>query len=95
MIRDLHAMKEAGITRVFIGSDIRNRTDFSRDTTAKWFGKVKVFSDKWWDILHTALKTASDQIIEVGLFNCPGWSQTGGPWIKPQQAMRPALRDMH
>jgi hypothetical protein len=26
--------------------------------------------------------------VEVGLFNCPGWSQSGGPWIKPEQAMR-------
>ena len=88
VVRDLRAMKEAGITRVFIGSDIRNRTDWSRDITGKYFGKVKVFSDEWWDVLHTALKTASDLNIEVGLFNCPGWSQSGGPWIKPQQAMR-------
>ncbi|NJR42819.1 MAG: glycoside hydrolase family 2, partial [Akkermansiaceae bacterium] len=21
-------------------------------------------------------------------FNCPGWSQSGGPWVKPEQAMR-------
>src|ERR1044072_9502427 len=27
VVRDLRAMKEAGITRLFIGSDIRNRTD--------------------------------------------------------------------
>src|SRR5690606_18208196 len=26
--------------------------------------------------------------IEIGLFNSPGWSQSGGPWVKPQQAMR-------
>jgi hypothetical protein len=88
VVRDLHAMKEAGITRVFIGSDIRHRTDWSRDITGKYFGKVKVFSDEWWDVLHTALKTASELNIEVGLFNCPGWSQSGGPWIRPQQAMR-------
>ncbi|HWI55731.1 MAG TPA: glycosyl hydrolase, partial [Bacillota bacterium] len=24
----------------------------------------------------------------MGLFNCPGWSQSGGPWIRPEQAMR-------
>jgi hypothetical protein len=22
------------------------------------------------------------------MFNCPGWSQSGGPWIKPSQSMR-------
>src|ERR1044071_4272429 len=81
-------MKKAGITRVFIGTNIRNRTSWSRNLTGQYFGSVKVFSDEWWDILHTALKTAADLDIEVGLFNCPGWSQSGGPWVKPQQAMR-------
>lgn len=88
VVKDLQAMKRAGINRVFIGTDIRNRTNFSRDTTGQYFGKVKVFSDEWWSILHTALKTATDLNIEVGIFNCPGWSQSGGPWVKPEQAMR-------
>ena len=88
VVKDLYAMKKAGITRVFIGTNIRNRTSMSSDTTGQYFGKVKVFSDEWWDVLHTALKTAAELNIEVGLFNCPGWSQSGGPWIKPQQAMR-------
>jgi hypothetical protein len=26
--------------------------------------------------------------IEIGLFNCPGWSQSGGPWITPDRSMR-------
>lgn len=26
--------------------------------------------------------------VSIGPFNCPGWSQSGGPWIKPEQAMR-------
>ncbi|WP_303208009.1 glycosyl hydrolase [Bacteroides oleiciplenus] len=88
VIKDLHAMKAAGINRVFIGSNIRNRTSWSRDLTGQWFGNVKWNSDEWWEILHTALKTASELDIETGLFNCPGWSQSGGPWIKPEQAMR-------
>ncbi|MHB9056309.1 MAG: glycosyl hydrolase [Paludibacteraceae bacterium] len=87
-VKDLQAMKKAGINRVFIGTDIRNRTSFSRDLTGQKFGKVKVFSDEWWNVLHVALKTASELNIQVGLFNCPGWSQSGGPWIKPKQAMR-------
>ncbi len=88
VVKDLQAMKHAGITRVFIGTNIRNRTSWSRDLAGQYFGNVKVFSEEWWDILHTALKTASDLDIEVGLFNCPGWSQSGGPWVKPAQAMR-------
>ena len=88
VIEDLKAMKKAGITRVFIAANIRNRTSWSRDTAGQYFGGVKIFSDEWWDILHTALKTAAELDIEVGLFNCPGCSQSGGPWVKPNQAMR-------
>lgn len=49
---------------------------------------MKIFTDEWWDILHTALKTATELDIEIGLFNSPGWSQSGGPWVKPEQSMR-------
>jgi hypothetical protein len=34
------------------------------------------------------LKTATKLNIEIGIFNSPGWSQSGGPWVKPSQAMR-------
>jgi len=47
-----------------------------------------MFSEEWWEILHTALKTATELDIEIGIFNSPGWSQSGGPWIKPEQSMR-------
>jgi hypothetical protein len=88
VVKDLHAMKEAGINRVFIAANIRNRTSWSRDLSGQSFGKVKVFTEEWYEILHTALKTATELDIEIGLFNCPGWSQSGGPWVKPEQAMR-------
>lgn len=80
VIADLHAMKQAGINRAFIG-------DIGQDGlyTDK---SVKIFSDEWWEVLHTALKTASELDIEIGIFNSPGWSQSGGPWVKPEEAMR-------
>lgn len=79
VIKDLQAMKKVGINRVQIGCI------GGQDVP---YGKVKFYSEEWWEILHTALKTASELNIEVGIFNCPGWSQSGGPWIKPNQAMR-------
>lgn len=79
VVKDLEAMKKVGINRAFIG-DIG-----LGDIPA---GKVKFRSDEWWDILHTALKTASRLNIKIGIFNGPGWSQSGGPWVKPEQTMR-------
>jgi hypothetical protein len=78
--KDLEAMKAAGITKAFIGN-IGGETQFPQ-------GKVKIFTDSWWKIVHAALKKATELDIEIGMFNCPGWSQSGGPWIKPSQAMR-------
>ncbi|AMR34463.1 glycoside hydrolase family 2 [Mucilaginibacter sp. PAMC 26640] len=79
VIKDLEAMKKVGINRAFIGN-------IGLDNVPQ--GKIKMFSDEWWDILHTALKTATRLNIQIGLFNSPGWSQSGGPWVKPEQSMR-------
>jgi hypothetical protein len=78
VIKDLQAMKKAGINSAFIGN-------IGDDTP---YGKVKLFSDEWWETLHAAMKTAGELGIEIGMFNCPGWSQSGGPWITPEQSMR-------
>lgn len=82
VINDLHAMKRAGINRAFIGNIGLD------DLPAEAWGSVKLFSDEWWDVVHTALKTATELGIDIGIFNSPGWSQSGGPWVKPEQAMR-------
>lgn len=79
--KDLYAMKEAGINRAFIGS-------MGVEGIETPYEKVPFGSEEWWKILHTALKTATELGIEIGIFNSPGWSQSGGPWIKPEQAMR-------
>ena len=67
VVKDLESMKKVGINRAFIGNI---------GTSEIPCGKVKIFSDEWWDILHTALKTATDLGIEIGIFNSPGWSQS-------------------
>ena len=81
VVRDLESMKKVGINRAFIGN-------IGLDSPDTPYGKVKLFSPEWWDITHTALKKATELGIEIGMFNCPGWSQSGGPWVKPEQSMR-------
>ncbi|WP_165043559.1 glycosyl hydrolase [Dysgonomonas sp. ZJ709] len=79
VVKDLQSMKKVGINRAFIG----NIGD-----QANAYGNIKLFSDEWWEVMHTALKTATELGIEIGIFNGPGWSQSGGPWIKTEQSMR-------
>lgn len=80
VIKDLQEMKKVGINRVFIGHNYFDPYVGGRN--------VKLMSDEWWEVLHTAVKTAGELGIEVGMFNSPGWTQAGGPWVKPEESMR-------
>jgi len=85
---DLQWMKNNGITLAFLATDIRNRTRWDNPWEGQVFGDCKFQSPLWWENLRTALKTAGELGIEMGIFNCPGWSQSGGPWISSDEAMR-------
>ena len=85
---DLQYMKDNGITLAYLATDIRNRTRWDNPWEGQTFGKNKFQSRIWWKNLRTALKTAGELGIEMGIFNCPGWSQSGGPWILADETMR-------
>ncbi len=52
------------------------------------YGKVPVLGDDWWQMVGHALREAQRLGVNIGMFNCPGWSQSGGPWVKPSESMR-------
>lgn len=79
--KDVEAMAKIGIGRAFIGN-----IGYPKEEVP--YGNVKLFSDEWWKVMRTAIATATEKKIDIGLFNSPGWSQSGGPWIKPSQSMR-------
>jgi len=79
--RDLEAMRDAGIGGAYIGligGAIGKRTELN----------PKPLTDPWWGNLEHAVREGTRLGVDIGLFNCPGWSQSGGPWVKPQQSMR-------
>ena len=77
--RDLKAMARVGIGEALIGNI------FLKDVPA---GEVKALSEPWWEMVEHAIREAGRVGVNIGMFNCPGWSQSGGPWIEPDQAMR-------
>lgn len=77
--RDLEAMKRVGIGEALIGNI------FLEDVQR---GRVKALTDEWWSMVEHAIREGARVGVDIGMFNCPGWSQSGGPWIKPEQAMR-------
>ncbi len=76
--KDLEAMKAAGIGGAFIGNINPDEKD----------GPVPLFSELWWETMVHAVTEGKRLGVDIGVFNCPGWSQSGGPWVKPDMAMR-------
>ena len=76
--RDMEAMKRVGIGEAFIGN-----ISFGNN-----LGEAVVLSDTWWQMTEHAIREAGRIGVNIGIFNCPGFSQSGGPWIKPEQSMR-------
>ena len=79
--RDLEAMREVGIGGAFIGiigGAIGKRTELN----------PAPLSEPWWENLVHAVREGTRLGVDIGIFNCPGWSQSGGPWVKPHQSMR-------
>ena len=76
--KDLEAMKEVGIGAAFIGNINPKGVD----------GPVPLFSDEWWECMVHAVNEGKRMGVDIGMFNCPGWSMSGGPWVKSEMAMR-------
>ena len=79
LTKDLESMKQVGIGRAYIG--IINQGHDANKTPLS-------LSEEWWDYLRHAIREAGRVGVEIGVFNSPGWSQSGGPWIKGEQSMR-------
>lgn len=76
--KDLEAMKEFGLGAALIGNINPDEID----------GPVPLFSEAWWDAMVHVVVEGHRLGIDIGFFNCPGWSQSGGPWVAYDKAMR-------
>lgn len=45
-------------------------------------------TEGWKDAFRHAVRTADAKGLEFAIAASPGWSETGGPWVKPQDAMK-------
>jgi hypothetical protein len=77
--KDLEAMKKAGIRLAMIGN-----IDYGSLPS----GNVKMFTPEWKAATKHAMAEGARLGVDIYMFNSPGWSQSGGPWIKPEQSMR-------
>lgn len=73
---DLEAMARVGIGRALI---------FNVKSEVQG-GPAPFFSPQWFDLFHFAVSEAERLGLEISFHNCAGYSSSGGPWIKPQNA---------
>ena len=71
-------MKEAGLG----GFTLANVTEGTPP------GPVTYLSEEWWDLFSFTLAEAERLGLSMTIEQCPGWATSGGPWIKPEQAMQ-------
>ena len=50
--------------------------------------RLDYMSEPWKDAFLLAVRMADSLGMEVAVASCPGWSNTGGPWVRPEQAMK-------
>lgn len=85
---DLEAMKQAGIGGAYI-FDV-GLFDAYYDGTSVTIpaGPINYNSPEWRDLVVHATKEADRLGLNLGLHNCCGWSSSGGPWVKPDDATK-------
>lgn len=83
--RDLEAMASVGIVEALIGNVDVNTERAGLEGTR---GPITALSDQWWSMVAHAMREGQRLGVDVGLFNAPGWSQSGGPWVRVERSMR-------
>ncbi len=78
MTRDLESMKAAGLGHLV----------FLEVNVGVPRGPVNFLSDQWQDLFAHAVREAERLGIEITLGSGPGWTGSGGPWVKPEQSMQ-------
>ena len=83
--KDLEAMRRVGIGEAYIGIMGGSKTMTPPGDGSK---TTEPLSEEWWQLHEHAIREGTRLGVDIGLFNSPGWSQSGGPWVKPEQTMR-------
>jgi hypothetical protein len=79
--KDLEWMKRSGIAG-FQLADVNAGGGQSVDK------KIVFWTPEWFDAVRHAASEADRLGLEMTIFSSAGWSETGGPWVKPEQAMK-------
>lgn len=79
--KDLEAMKEQKIQDATI-------LNIYREIGVTEVKLAPFGSDEWYSMFKHAVVEADRLGMTIGAANCDGWSEAGGPWIKPKDSMK-------
>ena len=79
--KDLEWMKRVGIGGLQLADVSMGRARPSRR-------RSNSERPEWLDAVRHAASEADRLGLEMTIFSSSGWSETGGPWVKPEQAMK-------
>jgi hypothetical protein len=79
--RDLEWMHRVGIGGI-------NAVDASLATPQVVENRLIYMTPEWKDAFRYAASLADNLGLEMSIDSSPGWSETGGPWVSPQEAMK-------
>jgi hypothetical protein len=79
--KDLQWMKQVGIAGMQLAD-----VSFGMGQVVE--NKIEFGTPQWLDAVHYAAAEAQRLGLEMAIFSSPGWSETGGPWVTPAQAMK-------
>ena len=75
---DLEAMKRAGLGGCYLFNCGGRMPE----------GDVRFMQPKWLEMMDHTVREAERLGLKFGVHNCDGFSQSGGPWIKPETSMK-------
>ena len=86
---DLEWMKRVGIGGVqMFDANIGNILIGEQDTAQVVDQRIVYRTPEWKDMLRHAAAECDRLGLEMTMHSSGGWSETGGPWVKPEEAMK-------
>ena len=79
--KDLEWMKRVGLG----GAQM---ADIGQEGGQAITNHITFFTPEWFDAVRHAAAECDRLGLEMSIFSCSGWSESGGPWVKPEQAMK-------
>lgn len=86
--KDLETLKEAGFNRTLMFSIADVTTSLSAEIGKSPTPEIIAWTEPWWKLVRYAAEESKRLKMEFGMFNCPGYETSGGPWIKPELSMQ-------